>query len=175
MTAELATPIDLIAESLSLPTRKSLKAIPMKQFSFHEDVRPGYYGTVTSVTSVAALRKLARNPMAKDLPLNYDYDSEAEWVQGEEEEDEAVDDMTDDEEEGDDAQSINSFLDDDDDVGRPTGRLMMGNMEPEISGICFEDHLRVNPNPQLYKFRMELLIRESLCPSNLYYEFCDCC
>lgn len=157
-----SNPIDLIAKSLHLPASKTLSQIPMKQLTFHEDVRPGYCGTVTSVQSVATLKKMARNPMAKDLPLNYDYDSEAEWVQGEEEEDEAVDDMTDDDEEEDDAKSIDAFLDDDEDTGRPTGRLIMGTMEPECSGICFEDRKRANPNLQMYKFRMEFLIREIL-------------
>lgn len=149
---------DLIAGSHRLPMKQLLKSIPMKQLSFHEDVRPAYYGTVTSVQSVAKLRKMARNPLGKDLPLNYDYDSEAEWVQGEEEEDEAIDEMTDDEDEEDDSKSLNEFLDDEDDVGRPTGRLMVGNLEPETSGICFEDRKRANPNPQMYKFRMEFLI-----------------
>lgn len=157
-----SNPINLIAQSLSLPTKQSLKLIPMKQLSFHEDVRPAYYGTVTSVQSVAKLRKMARNPIAKDLPLNYDYDSEAEWIQGEEEEDEAIDEMTDDEDEEDDSKSLNEFLDDEDDVGRPTGRLMVGNLEPETTGICFEDRKRTNPNPQMYKFRMEFLIRKYL-------------
>lgn len=156
-----SNPIDLIAESLSLPTKRSLKSIPMKQLSFYEDVRPAYYGTATSVQSAATLRKMARNPTAKDLPLNYDYDSEAEWIQGEEEEDEALDDMTDDDDDEDDAKSLNEFLDDEDDVGRPTGRLMVGNLEPETTGICFEDRKRANPNPQMYKFRMEFLIRKS--------------
>lgn len=157
-----SNPIELIAKSLNLPTKQSLKLIPMKQLSFHEDVRPGYYGTVTAVQSVTTLRKMARNPAAKELPLNYDYDSEAEWVQGEEEEDEAIDDMTDDDDDEDDAKSLNEFLDDDDDMGRATGRLMVGNLEPESSGICFEDRKRANPNPQMYKFRMEFLIREYL-------------
>lgn len=155
----MSNPIDLIAKSLSLPTRQSLKGISVKQFSFHEDVRPGYYGTVTSVQSVATLKKMARNPLAKELPLNYDYDSEAEWVQGDEEEDaEGLDDMTEDEEEEDDAKSIDEFLDDSDDVRR--GPLMTaGSMEPETSGVCFEDRMRRNPNLQMYKFRMEFLIR----------------
>lgn len=156
-----SNPIDLIAKSLRIPASQSLSQIPMKQFSFYEDVRPGYCGTVTSVQSLEALRKMAKNPTAKDLPLNYDYDSEAEWVQGEEEEDEAVDDMTDDDEEEDDAKSMDGFLDDDDDAGRPTGRPIMGNMEPECSGICFEDRKRASPNMQMYKFRMEFLIRKS--------------
>lgn len=164
--------IDLTAESLSHPTKQSLKSVPMKQLSFHEDVRPAYYGTVTSVQSVAKLRKMARNPIAKDLPLNYDYDSEAEWVQGEEEEDEAIDEMTDDDDEEDDSKSLNEFLDDEDDVGRPTGRLMVGNLEPETTGICFEDRKRANPNPQMYKFRMEFLIREYLCNVSVPCDHC---
>lgn len=157
----MSDPIDLIAQSLSLPTRQqSLKAIPVKQFSFHEDVRPGYYGTITSVQSAIRLRKLAKNPVAKDLPLNYDYDSEAEWVQGDEEEDEeGIDEMTDDDDEEEDAKSMDEFLDDSDDTrGGPL--MTMGSMEPETSGICFEDRTRRNPNPQMYKFRMEFLIRK---------------
>lgn len=156
----MSNPIDLIAEALSLPSPQSLKTIPMKQLSFHEDVRPGYYGTVTSVSSVASLQKMARNPVGKDLPLNYDYDSEAEWVQGEEEEDvEGIDDMTDDEEDEEDDKSIDEFLDDADDVRR--GPLMtMGSMEPDVSGPWFEDRLRQTPNAQMYKMRMEFLIRK---------------
>lgn len=155
----ISNPIDLIAESLSLPTRESLKSIPVKQLRFHEDVRPAYYGTITSVQSVTTLRKMARNPLAKELPLNYDYDSEAEWVQGDEEEDEeGLDEMSEDEEEEDDDKSIDEFLDDADDV-RGCPLIAAGSMEPETSGICFEDRTRRNPNPQMYKFRMEFMIR----------------
>lgn len=160
----MSNPIDLIAESLSLPTRQSLKGIPIKQLSFHEDVRPGYYGTITSVQSVATLKKMAKHPVAKDLPLNYDYDSEAEWVQGDEEEDaEGLDEMSDDDDDEEDAKSLDEFLDDSDDVRR--GPLVsMSTMEPETSGICFEDRTRRNPNLQLYKFRMEFLVRTYLLP-----------
>ncbi|PSR90772.1 chromatin assembly factor 1 subunit A-domain-containing protein [Coniella lustricola] len=156
----LSSPINLITESMSLPTQKSLKAIPMKQFSFHEDVRPGYYGTITSVGSLATLQRMARHPAAKNLPLNYDYDSEAEWVQGDEEEDaEGIDDMTDDEEEEEDDKSMDGFLDDSEDTKRGLGGLMPANsMEPESSGICFEDGDNRNPNAELRKFGMEVLI-----------------
>lgn len=159
----LSNSVNLTADSLSLPNRKLLKSIPVKQFSFHEDVRPGYYGTVTSVHSVPTLKKMAKKPTAKDLPLNYDYDSEAEWVQGDEEEDaEGLDDMSDDEEEEDDDKSIDEFLDDSDDIRR--GPLMTaGSMEPESSGICFEDHTHRNPNSEMHKFRMDFLIRKQRC------------
>lgn len=158
----MSNSIDLIAKSLSLPTRESLKKIPVKQFRFHEDVRPGYYGTVTNIQPATILKKMARKPLAKELPLNYDYDSEAEWVQGDEEEDaEGLDEMSEDEEEEDDDKSLDEFLDDADDIRR--GPLMTaGSMEPETSGICFEDRTRRNPNLQMYKFRMEFLIRKHL-------------
>lgn len=160
-----AIALDQTAEAQKLradKARKVLKNIPCKQLSFHEDVRPGYYGTVTSVQSLGNLRKLAKKPINKDLPLNYDYDSEAEWVQGDEEPDDEGEDLDDDEdEEEDDDKSIDEFLDDSEDVTRVRGPYAMGNMEPDISGLCFEDHLRKNPNPEMRKYRMEFMIRES--------------
>lgn len=160
----ISNPIDLPAERLSLPSHHSLKDIPMKQFSFHEDVRPGYYGTVTNVPTYPKIKKMAKNPVAKDLPLDYDYDSEAEWVQGDEEEDvEGMDEMS--EEDDDEDETMHDFLDDADDNARLPGPLAPAgsSMEPEVSGICFEDRLRQNPDPQMYRFRMEFIIREYLC------------
>lgn len=165
----MSNPIDLTSGSQSLQVKnaqQTLKGIPVKQISFHEDVRPGYYGTVTSVQSLQNLKKLARNPTAKDLPLNYDYDSEAEWVQGDEEpgDDEDGEDLSDeDDDEEEDDKSIDEFLDDSEDVARVRGPFAMSTLEPEISGICFEDHKRQNPNPQLHTFRMEFLLRKYCC------------
>lgn len=157
------SPIDLTTESQNVRiqrTQQALKRIPLKHLKFHEDVRPAYYGTVTSVESLASLRKLARKPIAKDLPLNYDYDSEAEWVDdgddGEGDDVSLLDDEDVDEEDG---EGMDDFLDDSEDVGRGP-RMIAGIMEPESSGVCFEDHTRKNPNPQMYKFRMEFMIRE---------------
>lgn len=160
----LSMSLDQTAESQkqrAKKTRHALKGIRMKQLSFHEDVRPGYYGTITSVQSLDNLRKLAKNPIAKDLPLNYDYDSEAEWVQGDEEPDDEGEDLDDEEdEEEDDDKSIDEFLDDSEDVARVRGPYTMGNMEPAISGICFEDQKRQNPNAEMRQYRMEFMIRK---------------
>lgn len=148
-------------------TRQALKGIRIKQLSFHEDVRPGYYGTITSVQSLDNLRKLAKNPIVKDLPLDYDYDSEAEWVQGDEEpDDEGEDPDEEEDDEEDDDKSINEFLDDSEDVARVRGSYTMGNMEPEISGICLEDQKKQNPNAEMCKYRMEFMIRK-------YHPFCN--
>lgn len=159
------SPIDLTTESQNVRiqrTQQALKRIPLKHLKFHEDVRPPYYGTVTSVESLASLRKLAKNPIAKDLPLNYDYDSEAEWVDdgddGEGDDVSLLDEEDVDEEDG---EGMDDFLDDSEDVGRGP-RMIAGTMEPESSGVCFEDRTRKNPNPQMYKFRMEFMIREQI-------------
>ncbi|KUI71072.1 Chromatin assembly factor 1 subunit rlf2 [Cytospora mali] len=152
-------PIDLTTESQNLRIKKkqhSLKRIPVKHLKFHEDVRPAYYGTVTSVESVATLQKLAKNPIAKDLPLSYDYDSEAEWVDDDGDGDD-VSLMDEDDVDEDDGEVLDDFLDDSEDVGRGP-RFVTGALEPESSGLCFEDYNRRNPNPQMYKFRMEFMI-----------------
>lgn len=155
------SPIDLTTESQNLRiqnTQQALRQIPLKHLKFHEDVRPAYYGTATSVESLASLRKLAKNPIAKDLPLNYDYDSEAEWVDGGDDgEGDDVSLMDEDDVDEEDGEAMDDFLDDSEDAGRGP-RMMAGTLEPESSGVCFEDRTRKNPNPQMYKFRMEFMI-----------------
>ncbi|KAG8159054.1 hypothetical protein KVR01_011497 [Diaporthe batatas] len=155
------SPIDLTTESHNSRiqhTQQALRRIPLKHLKFYEDVRPAYYGTVTSVESLASLRKLARNPIAKDLPLNYDYDSEAEWVDdGDDGEGDDVSLMDEDDADEEEGEAMDDFLDDSEDAGRGP-RMMAGTMEPESSGVCFEDRTRRNPNPQMYKFRMEFMI-----------------
>ncbi|ROW06114.1 hypothetical protein VMCG_04587 [Cytospora schulzeri] len=151
--------VDLTTESQNSRiknTQHSLKRIPVKHLKFHEDVRPAYYGTVTSVGSVATLQKLAKNPIAKDLPLSYDYDSEAEWVDDDGEGDD-LSLMDEDDVDEDDGEVLDDFLDDSEDIGRGP-RFTTGAMEPESSGLCFEDRTRRNPHPQMYKFRMEFMI-----------------
>lgn len=159
------SPVDLTTESQNVRiqnAQQALKRIPLKHLKFYEDVRPAYYGTVTSVESLASLRKLAKNPIAKDLPLNYDYDSEAEWVDnGEEGEADDVSLLDEEDVEEEDGEAMDDFLDDSEDVGRGP-RMVTGTMEPESSGVCFEDRTRKNPNPQMYKYRMEFMIREQM-------------
>ncbi|TDL27563.1 hypothetical protein BD410DRAFT_740732 [Rickenella mellea] len=65
---------------------QSRAAVPVKVFIFHDDTRPGYFGTFTKKsTSVKSRKPLARDPVA----LDYSYDSGAEW----EEEEEGGDDL----------------------------------------------------------------------------------
>lgn len=136
--------------------REKLRKVPMKVISFSQDVRPPYYGTVTFRPFVLGkdhMRRLARMSTDRRLPLDYEYDSEAEW-QEEEGEDLDVDD---DEEEIDDDDDMDGFLDDSEDAG-PARRIFINTMEPESSGICFENERRQGPNQVVYQHKMEIII-----------------
>ncbi|KXX76543.1 Chromatin assembly factor 1 subunit rlf2 [Madurella mycetomatis] len=155
-------PIDLTTESQNaqiLHTREALKSVPVKSIKFREDVRPPYIGTISGLPpGVPSLRKLARKPISRDLlPLNYDYDSEAEW---QEEDGEDVDDLDDEEDEADNDEDMADFLDDSEDVG-PARMVFSGGIEPESSGLCWENRKRFNTQPQMQKYRMEFIL-ESL-------------
>lgn len=147
---------DLTTESQNEQIRQAaeaLKLVPMKSLKFREDVRPPYFGTISGLPSgVESLQKLARKPISKTLPLNYEYDSEAEW---QEEEGEDVDELDDDEEEADPDEDMEDFLDDSEDVG-PARIGFSGAMEPESTGPCWEDRTR-KTEPKLYKYRMEFI------------------
>jgi chromatin assembly factor 1 subunit A len=152
-------PIDLTADSQQAQARnirETLQQIPMKLLCFKEDVRPPYYGTITTVSGgLASLRKLARNPTAKDIILlNYDYDSEAEW-QDDEGEDIDLADEEEDDVDGD--EDMDDFLDDSEDVGLTRLPLVSG-LEPESTGICWENRKRLGPAAHMYKFRMEFIL-----------------
>ncbi|KAI1852398.1 hypothetical protein JX266_002576 [Neoarthrinium moseri] len=139
-----------------------LNSIPVKILHFYEDVRPPYVGTVTATPS-EKLRRLARCPIGRLLPLNYDYDSEAEW---EEEEGEDLDDEEVEDEENEGEEEMADFLDDADDVAaaRPA---FLGETEPVSTGVCYENRKRLSQKPNgedcatVYKYRMEFLL-ESL-------------
>jgi len=90
--------------------------IPAKVFIFHEDTRPGYFGTWTRISSTIRPRR----PFARDVvAIDYCYDSSEEW---EEENpgdaDDVVDDNDDDDEgdPGDDSDADSWLVDDDDEV-----------------------------------------------------------
>lgn len=136
--------------------RERLRKVPMKVISFSQDVRPPYHGTITFKPFVLGkdhMRRLARMSIEKRLPLDYEYDSEGEW-QDEEGEDLDVDD---DEEEIDDEDDMDGFLDDSEDAG-PARRLFVNTIEPESSGICFENENRQGPNEAVYPHKMEVII-----------------
>lgn len=154
------TPIDLTTESQNTQIRKTRQAlhdVPMKFLGFKEDVRPPYYGTVTHYpSSLGSLRKLARNPVARDiLPLQYNYDSEAEW---QEEDGEDVDLMDDEEDDGDNDEEMDDFLDDSEDVSLARPQHLVSGLEPKSTGICWENRKRLGPSPKMYKYRMEFIL-----------------
>ena len=69
-----------------------------KFLSFHEDVRPPYHGTWSKKSHGVN----PRNPFKKDRKFfDYDYDSEAEWEEGDNEAGEDIENAADDEEEKD--------------------------------------------------------------------------
>lgn len=110
--AEVAGDIPLVRSLLSKLSNRSL--LPAKLFIFHEDARPGYFGTWTRNSRIIG----PRSPFAKDvLIFDYNYDSGEEWEQeipGEA--DDVVDDGEDEDEDGDAADSdLDSWLVDDDD------------------------------------------------------------
>ncbi|KAK4169088.1 chromatin assembly factor 1 subunit rlf2 [Cladorrhinum sp. PSN259] len=135
--------------------RELLKSVPVKSLKFCQDVRPPYIGTISGLPpGVKSLRKISRNPFSRDvLPLAYDYDSEAEW---QDEEGEDVDDLDDDEEELDGDEDMDDFLDDADDAA-PSRMVFSGGMEPESTGLCWEDRKRFPSELKMCKYRMEFM------------------
>ncbi|KAI1092467.1 hypothetical protein F5B19DRAFT_492319 [Rostrohypoxylon terebratum] len=143
-------------EKLAMSAQDQLNAVPMKYLSFYEDVRPPYYGTATMPMTQKELRQLARKPTGRVLPLNYDYDSEAEWVEDEDGEDLGDDD--DDEESNDGDGEMEDFLDDSEDHPAAIRPTFLGETEPVSTGICYEDENGRNPLPSMNQYRMEFLI-----------------
>lgn len=141
-------------------TRNLLSSIPYKFLGFQEDVRPPYRGTFTRPMAPGTAAKLARAPLSRELPdVDYDYDSEAEWV------DEPGDDLAGEEldtegEEDDAADDLDDFLDNtgQDELDK---QQSMG-MEPISTGLCWEDRYARNmKDGKLYKdvcrYQMEVL------------------
>ncbi|KAK1574581.1 chromatin assembly factor 1 subunit A-domain-containing protein [Colletotrichum navitas] len=136
----------------------ALRHIPIKHLKFYQDVRPAYRGTVTLKPYQAGksgMRRLARKPTLRDqLPLNYEHDSEAEW----ESEGEDVDMDDEDDEDLDDGDGdMDGFLDDSDDNG-PARFVSANGLEPESTGLCWEDRKRIGPNRTVYEHRMEFIL-----------------
>ncbi|EEH42682.1 uncharacterized protein PADG_07502 [Paracoccidioides brasiliensis Pb18] len=147
--------IELTGDGKSRNPADLLKKIPMKILKFGEDVRPPYQGTFTKQLSEQEAKRLCRNPFGRVVPdFNYDYDSEAEWEEPEEGEDldsEGEEEVSDD---GD--GDMEDFLDDgDDDAANAKRRVIIGDLEPVCTGICWENDGEVD---QILKScRMEIL------------------
>lgn len=89
--AEISGNDDLVRTVLAKLQDRDL--LPAKAFCFHDDARPGYFGTWTRSSRIIG----ARRPLAKDtLVFDYSYDSGEEW-----EEEPAGEDVADDAEEED--------------------------------------------------------------------------
>lgn len=136
--------------------RRRLAKVPMRVIAFSHDVRPPYHGTVTLkpfAVGADAMYRQARKTNARRLPLDYDYDSEAEW-----QDDEGEDVDTDgDDEEPDDDDDMDGFLDDSEDAGLAR-RVFAKTMEPESTGVCFEDARGPASNRAGYEYRMDLML-----------------
>ncbi|KAK1761010.1 chromatin assembly factor 1 subunit rlf2 [Echria macrotheca] len=139
--------------------REALRAVPVKSLKFREDVRPPYIGTISGLPpGLKSLRPVAKRPTAKIVPtLNYDYDSEAEW---QEEDGEDVEDLDDEEDEADGDEDMDDFLDDSEDVG-PARLVFSGGMEPENTGLCWQNDQRHVSPAKMFHFQMEIML-ESL-------------
>lgn len=139
--------------------QRQLDRIPMKVLKFYEDVRPPYFGTVTTPISRSALRKLSRRPIGRNVAvLNYDYDSEAEW-----QDDEGEDLMSEDEEddlEGED--ELDDFLDDSDDVAPLARPAYLGEAEPVVVGVSYEGQGDASSSSVLGNYKMEFLLGKSI-------------
>lgn len=93
--AEAEVAGDISATRSLLDLLEDRTAIPAKVFIFHEDTRPGYFGTWTRVSSTIRPRR----PFARDVvAIDYSYDSSEEW---EEETPGDADDVVDDNDEDD--------------------------------------------------------------------------
>lgn len=136
-------PIDLTEKELAFVNEtpfEMLKSVPMKYIHFEQDVRPPYFGTYTRPMPGGNARRLSRNPFARALrEADYDYDSEAEWEEPEEGEDIGSDGEEDGESnEGED--DMEGFLDDEDDVQRAKRAMVTKELEPDCSGLCWQDN-----------------------------------
>ncbi|KAF6829695.1 chromatin assembly factor 1 subunit a [Colletotrichum plurivorum] len=142
---------------IMLATTNVLRKIPVKSLRFWQDVRPPYRGTVTLKpyqAGKAGMRRLARKPTLRDqVPVNYEHDSEAEW----ESEGEDVDVDDDDEEDLDDDDEMEDFVDDSEDTG-PARFVSANGLEPESTGLCWEDGKRVGPVRTMYEHKMEFIL-----------------
>ncbi|OAA72559.1 Chromatin assembly factor 1 subunit A [Cordyceps fumosorosea ARSEF 2679] len=147
--------------------RKKLVGIPVKVIAFARDVRPPYYGTLTRLPLGPGqdnMKRVARRSASRRLQLDYDYDSEAEW---QEEEGEDLD-AEDDDEEMDDEDDMDGFLDDSEDSGL-TRRTFGSTLEPETTGICFENESQKTCSQAATENKMEMILGMLLTPTSAVF------
>ncbi|KAI1422200.1 chromatin assembly factor 1 subunit A-domain-containing protein [Xylaria sp. FL1777] len=142
-------------EKLFSSAQDALDVVPMKYIRFYEDVRPAYCGTITTPMTYHKLRMLSRRPAGKILPLAYDYDSEAEWV---EDDGEDLDDAEDEEEDVEGDEEMDDFVDDSEAVPTIIRPGFQTDSLPISTGLCFENRKRLGPSPTVYNYRLEFLL-----------------
>lgn len=143
------------AEKLFNNAQAQLDTVPMKYLRFYEDVRPAYFGTITTPMTYHKLRTLSRRPAGRILPLAYDYDSEAEWV---EDDGEDLDDAEDEEEDPDGDEEMDDFVDDSEALPTIIRPGFEADSVPVSTGLCFENQKRLGPPATVYKYRLEFLL-----------------
>ncbi|KAK6333729.1 hypothetical protein TWF730_003912 [Orbilia blumenaviensis] len=141
-----------------------LRKLPRKILKYAEDVRPAYRGTYTRVPTKSGLRK-GRNPFQRSLPgVDYDYDSEAEWVQ--EPDDDGEDIMSEEDEdpmEAGSADEMDDFLDDEDEVIKKKVGIA-GPLIPAASGLMWDGECP--KSEELMNYRIGVLIEGCTIPIN---------
>ncbi|KAI1311495.1 chromatin assembly factor 1 subunit A-domain-containing protein [Xylaria venustula] len=142
-------------EKLFTSAQDELENVPMKYLRFYEDVRPAYYGTATTPMTYRKLRTLSRRPAGRVLPLAYNYDSEAEWV---EDDGEDLDDAEDEEEDPEEDEGMDDFVDDSEAVPTIIRPGFENDNLPVSTGLCFENGKRLGPSNTVYKYRLEFLL-----------------
>lgn len=162
-TGNSKRPIDLTTASQHSQIKRTkdlLARVPVKYLSFYQDVRPPYVGTYTTRPIHGAAR-IAKKPFLKELPdQNYDYDSEAEWMEDDEDADDLKSENDEDEDEDlEDADEMAEFLDDEGDEALSSRRnVMQGDLEHTSTGLCWEDRHKKTTNVKLMPYRMEIMI-----------------
>ena len=138
-----------------------LNALPTKHLNFWDDVRPPYTGTFTQLPPEDSGLRKGRNPFQRCLPhVDYDYNSDEEWLvpDGEEDGEELVSEPGDEEEEDlEDEEDINDFLDDEDDEGKKRSAALCPLL-PFSSGLCWENSHGRNERKDFQKMRLDILL-----------------
>ncbi|CAG8470138.1 530_t:CDS:2 [Acaulospora morrowiae] len=175
------TELSVDDDTLNLLADKS--KVWMKLLQFGEDKRPAYYGTWTKTSKKIS----ARNPFAKDTDIfDYDYDSEAEWV--EDEGDECKSDEEEKEPEEEDSQDDdwivpNGYLSEDEihesdesfsSPSSPAKKLsgsdkpkIVDVLRPVVIGPVFEEYPGV-PDHQLSQYSARFLSADVSAPYNVF-------
>ena len=147
-----------------------LKALPIKHLHFAEDVRPPYRGTYTRVPTSPGLRR-GRKYNSKSIPgVNYEYDSEAEWVDipDEGEGEDLLSEEDDDAQSGDSEGEMEDFLndEDEDEAVIKARRQIIGPLVPNSTGLMWEEEQIASGMGKWEQFRMGVLIGMLLIEEN---------